>query len=219
MQKLASLASRDGKICRYLRPLTRCLYRSYAGHSHKASVRLDASAQLVIRLFRALLVMGLLSDLPSFSQHSRLMSSFLRREVANVIDFDACLSGVGLLFSTIVNGQETPVDTAQIDVSPLNFGDDSYFQNTAEFIAAVFAGRGAHLLQLRGPVLYRGDSASALSWITKERVRSSAASPADIIFKEFPPNMYQVWRTFLPTVGHGMVPCRTWAPFGLQNPS
>ena len=183
MQKLSSLASRYGKICRFLRPLTRFLYRSFAGHFYESTVHLDPSAQLVIRLFRALLAIGLIeTDDPALSRHSRLMASFLRKEIAHVIDFDACLDGVGLLFSTIVSGSEVPIASAQIDISSLGFEGDSSFQNSAEFVAAVFAGRGAFHLRWSGPVLYRGDSMSALSWVTKERVKSNAASPAGVIF-------------------------------------
>ena len=183
MQKLSSLASRYGKICRSLRPLTRFLYRSFAGHFYESTVCLDPSAQLVIRLFRALLIIGLIeADDPSLSRHSRLMTSFLRNGIAHVIDFDASLDGVGLLFSSVVHGREVPIASAQIDISSLGFNEDSSFQNSAEFIAAVFAGRGAFHLRWNGPVLYRGDSMSALSWVTKERVKSNAASPAGVIF-------------------------------------
>jgi hypothetical protein len=61
LQKLASWGSRYGKICRHMRPFVRYLYRAYAGRKQYASVELDASGRLVVRLFRTLFMLGLCS--------------------------------------------------------------------------------------------------------------------------------------------------------------
>ena len=179
LQKLGSLASRYGKICRFLSPMTRYIYRAYVGRKQQATVSLDEPAKLAIRLIRAILVLGLCSEVAS-SQMSRPIESFDRNPVLHVVDFDASLTGIGLLFSDVVDNIEIPRATATIDISSLNFGDDSSFQNTAEFMATVFAGRGIHKLKWSGPVHYRGDSISALSWLEKERVKSDAACPAGV---------------------------------------
>jgi hypothetical protein len=58
VQKLASLGFRYGKVCRFLRPFVRFLYRIYKGSGDHASVLLEDLAKLVIRLFRTILVLG-----------------------------------------------------------------------------------------------------------------------------------------------------------------
>lgn len=183
MEKLASLASRYAKICRFFRPFTRFLYRSYTGRSHHASVPLDSSACLVIRLLRMLFLLGL-TPLDAPLRLKRTFESFRQSAPLHLVEFDASLFGIGLLFFDVdPKGLEVPVAVAQVDISSLGFGVDSSWQNTAEFIAAIFCLRGAHHLGWSNTsVLLRGDSVSALTWAKKEGVRSDRASSAGVVF-------------------------------------
>ena len=99
------------------------------------------------------------------------------------MEFDASLAGLGLLFYRITEDGEVPVAHAQVDITGLDFGEDSSFQNTAEFIGGVVAMRGLWMLGMhREAVLFRGDSISALSWIEKVGTKSDLAAPASIVF-------------------------------------
>jgi hypothetical protein len=183
MQKLASLGSRYGKVCRFLRPFVRFLYRAYKGSGDHASILLDDSAKLIVRLFRTILVLGLCNGEGELKL-SRKMMSFMRRRVTKLVEFDASLSGLGLLFFNILaSGEEVPVASAVVDVKHLGFGVDASFQNTSEFLAGVLAGRGVRLLGWEDEaILYRGDSISALTWMKKEGVRSEVASAAAVFY-------------------------------------
>jgi hypothetical protein len=182
LQKLGSLASRYGKICQYLRPFTRNLYRSYIGYSQHAVVPLSPLAKLTIRFFRAILAIGLCST-DGAVHLSRSFRSFHRRSARYVVEFDASLTGLGLLFYAIENGIEVPVAHAQVNITCLGFAQDSAYQNTAEFIGGVFAMRGLYMLGMhREPAIFRGDSTSALSWIQRVGVKSDAAAAAAVVF-------------------------------------
>jgi hypothetical protein len=58
LQRLASLGSRYGGICRLMKPFVRVLYHSYKGHAQNTMVRIDSLTKSVIRLFRVLFVMA-----------------------------------------------------------------------------------------------------------------------------------------------------------------
>ena len=114
---------------------------------------------------------------------SRDLDTFQRFTHVHVAEFDASLSGIGILFYSVIDEVEQPVARIQEDITSLGFGVDASFQNTAEFIAGVLAGRGIKMLGWQNdPILYRGDSVSALTWIMKEGVRSDSASAAAVVF-------------------------------------
>jgi hypothetical protein len=183
LQKLASWGLHYGKICRHMRPFVRYLYRSYANMKQYASVELDASGRLVVRLFRTLFMLGLCSVEGEILM-SRSMWSFARNHYTWVVEFDGSLSRIGILF-LLVNflGEEILMASALVDVIALKFGSNSSNHNTSEFLGRLFAGRGLKMLGWeKEPVLYRGDSMSALSWIKKKRVKSDNASAAGDAF-------------------------------------
>jgi hypothetical protein len=115
---------------------------------------------------------------------SRSMWSSARNHYTRVVEFDGSLSGIGILFILVdMWGVEVPVASASVDITGLNFGSDSSNQNTSEFLGGLLAGRGLKMLGWeKEPVLYRGDSVSALSWIRKEGVKSDNASAAGVAF-------------------------------------
>jgi hypothetical protein len=82
------------------------------------------------------------------------------------------------------------VGCAAVDIRSLDFGTDAAYQNVAEYIAAIAAVRGAHLLRRQGllvdgqrpsGVWLRGDSKTALSWMEKGRVKSELAVNASMV--------------------------------------
>ena len=71
-----------------------------------------------------------------------------------------------------------------MDLLPLGFGSDVSNQNIAEFIAALLGVRGLRRLGVVGPcpVLFRGDSKTALSWVSKMKFRSDLVGNAASFF-------------------------------------
>lgn len=79
--------------------------------------------------------------------------------------------------------QEVVLGSASFSLKSLKFDDESAFQNTAEFIAAViglvvaarFCGYGTR-------IQFRGDSMSALAWLEKGQARSAWAFKGSTVF-------------------------------------
>jgi hypothetical protein len=182
LQRLGSWGSRYGKICRFMRPFCRFIYAAYAGRSQVSStVHLTREVRLVIRLFRALFLLGQGAEV----DFSRRLQTFGRITYTTLAVFDASLTGVGIIWYRVdrVTESVSPVGCFTGDIRSLGFGDDSGFQNTAEFIAAALCIRGVVALGLQGePLALQGDSLSALSWALKDRVKSATASAAGVFY-------------------------------------
>jgi hypothetical protein len=181
LQKLASWGSRYSYICSYLKLWVKALYREYAGRFNMVSFKISENARKAIRLFRVFFLLLAVRE----ERFARRLSSFEPSKPKFVIEFDASLSGVGLIWYSITDaGVEVPVGGAAVDLLPLAFGTDASHQNTAEFIAALLGVRGLKLLGVDGPcpVLFRGDSISALSWVETMKFRSDLVGNAASVF-------------------------------------
>ena len=183
MQRLASLGSRYGKICRIMRPFVRVLYSSYRGRRQKCHVQLSPGCRAVIRTLRNLFtIIGIRPD-----TFSRSLSSFSRRPVQWVCEFDASLSGIGIIwFQVSPEETETAVAYSSVDITSLGFGKEAAYQNTAEYMASLLCARGVVMLGGKGSsVLLRGDSVSALTWAMKGSVRSDRAIRAAALWAQY----------------------------------
>ena len=144
MQKLASWASRYSKICIYMKPFVSVLYAEYAGKSDHASFLMSMKACQVVRFFRVLLGLVAVN-----SEFSRPLKSFRHARSNIIIEFDASLTGIGLLYYKRSDINEVLIAGGAVDISMLKFESDASFQNTAEFIAAVLGIRGLKQLGLQ----------------------------------------------------------------------
>jgi hypothetical protein len=101
-----------------------------------------------------------------------------------VAEFDASLSGIGVIWYRVYeDGTEVPVGGCAVDLRVLGFGDDSSYQNTAEFIGATVATNGLEAMGLGGlPIRLRGDSVTALTWANENKFRSALVTPAAIVY-------------------------------------
>lgn len=179
MQKLASLASRSSKINAYMKPFVNVLYAEYAGKSEYASFALSVRASRVIRLLRVLLGLTAVNR----TKFSRPLSSFYTETADVTIEFDASLTGIGLLYFEKRDGTETLIGGGAVDISTLNFESNAAYQNTAEFIAAVLGIRGLSQLNLRPrSVNLRGDSVTALTWADTGKFKGELVGNAAVIF-------------------------------------
>lgn len=111
------------------------------------------------------------------------MQSFIKGTPEYIIEFDASLNGVGILWYKRINGTEVCLGGSAVSLRTLGFEDDSSYQNLCEFIGATLGMIGLGKLGVRGvDVAMRGDSVSALTWVSTERYRGSNVSNASMVF-------------------------------------
>ena len=117
-------------------------------------------------------------------KYSRRMRSFPPEELKYVIEFDASLSGAGILwYGRMGNGTELAIGGSAVDLRLLEFGADSSFQNTAEYIGCILGLAGLALLGVRdADVEIRGDGVAALAWAETERPRGELVTNASMVF-------------------------------------
>jgi hypothetical protein len=100
-----------------------------------------------------------------------------------IAEFDSSLTGTGLIWYERVNGTEVAKGVCAVDLSFLEFGEDSSYQNLSEFIGAIVAVVGHILLGNRGQSLaLRGHSVTALTWAITERPRGSTVTNAAMVW-------------------------------------
>jgi hypothetical protein len=111
------------------------------------------------------------------------LESFRKRKPTVVVCFDASLTATGILIQGVREDGSLQVVRAAALVFPFELGEDSSFQNTAEFLSLVVAFVLLVRIGLAGaPVEIRGDSVSALSWAFKERFRAGRSLRATIAY-------------------------------------
>ena len=177
MQRLASWGSRYANICRFLLPMVRVLDGEYMGKAHVGKWLLSPGARVAIRMFQVLVV-ALGARSATFGR--KIRSFWGRGRVGIIGEYDASLEGIGLIWYLVDEGTgaETPVGVASQSLLHCEFGDDSSFQNTVEYMGALLAILGVIALGYSGrEVGLRGDSVSSLQWVKKGKARSALAMP------------------------------------------
>jgi hypothetical protein len=177
-QKLSSWSSRYGKICRVMRPF--CGGRLIAGRTEvHATFHLSKESQIAIKCWQAMLCLVRYQE----TRFTRTLESFAPSLPAMVAEFDASLSGAGLIWSHRSNGTEAVVGVSAVDISFLQFGTDSSYQNLCEFLGAILSVVGHIILGNRGRSLaLRGDSVTALTWAFTESPRGAIVTNAAMIW-------------------------------------
>jgi len=180
VQRLASLGSRYGKICRPIQPFVRHLYEAYAGRKQNSSVTLSEEACRTVRLFRALLAFSAISE----RGFTRRLRFFIPKGQAVRATWDSSLVGIGVTWS-IALPDGTRQDIGYTAVCIANFGFDGMpeFQNAAEFMGTIVSIRGAAILGFRDlEIELEGDSQTALTWAETERIRGERGTNAALVF-------------------------------------
>ena len=181
VQRLASWASRYSTICRVLRPYTSNLYAETAGmYNGSVRKRLGSRARFTIRLWRVILCMMELQS----SRFCRSISSFSPNSSSYVVEYDASLTGLGIILYKICDPLGPPLlwKVCSVD-TPFKIDRDASYQNAMEFTAIVLA--LAMLAQLgvrQASINIRGDNISSLSWALSERFSGLRSQRASIIY-------------------------------------
>ena len=180
MQKLASWGSRYGRICRLMRPFCGALNRATMGRRDRyATFTLDEETRCAIRCWRAMLFLVSYDE----AQFTRSLDSFNDRPTKYIIEFDASLTGAGVIIYKRVNAMEVCLAATAMDLRRLGFGNDSSFQNTAEYVGAIVGILGLLRLGISNEdIELRGDSISALTWAKTERPRGKVVTNAAMVF-------------------------------------
>lgn len=85
-----------------MKPYVRVLYKEYTGRKEHVQFQLSEMACRVIQLFRVLLGLTAVNEL----RFARTLDSFAERKPTVIIEFDASLQGIGLLYYTLSNNEE-----------------------------------------------------------------------------------------------------------------
>lgn len=179
-QRIASWASRYGKICRVMRPFCGALNRMIGRRLHMhVCLPISTEAAIAVKCWRAMLCLVRFSE----TEFTRTLMSFAPVQSGMVAEFDSSLSGAGVVWYSKEEDTETAVGVCAVGLSFLGFGDDSSYQNLAEFLGAILAITGQIIMGHRGQsVALRGDSISALTWAVTERTRGAIVTRAAMIW-------------------------------------
>ena len=179
-QRLASWGTRYGKICRVMRPFCGALNRLTQGRTDPhALFHVSDEAKVAIQCWRAMLCLVRYRE----TEFTRTLESFNPATPTVLVEFDSSLSGAGLIWFTRSNGAEAILGVSAVDLTFLEFGDDSSYQNLSEFLGAIIAVVGQVVFGLAGRSLaLRGDSVTALTWAITERPRGSIVTKAAMIW-------------------------------------
>lgn len=116
-------------------------------------------------------------------EFTRTLGSFAPSTPVIIAEFDASLSGAGLIWFLRNHDAEVAVGVCAVDLTFLNFQDESSYQNLAEFLGAILAVLGHIILGRQGQNLaLRGDSITALTWAITERPRGTNVTNASMIW-------------------------------------
>ena len=117
------------------------------------------------------------------TEFTRTIESFAPTTPVIVAEFDASLKGAGLIWFAREGDTEVALGVCAVDLSFLEFGDDSSYQNLAEFTGAIIAVAEQIILGLSGRGLaLRGDSITANTWAFTERPRGSIVTNASMVW-------------------------------------
>jgi hypothetical protein len=187
LQKLASYSSRYSTICRYMKPFSSYLYDAASGY-HNVETRVMVSAELLVvtDLWTMMIILTVIQP----ARFQRSLASFAAVEPTIIPNFDASLTGLGIILYRIISlvdsrgtrqviGQEV---FAVVGYStPFVLSSQSAFQNAMEFIAVVtFIGLLVSLGYRNAALSLLGDSITALNWSHKERFPSMNSKAAAI---------------------------------------
>ncbi|KAJ1379138.1 hypothetical protein B484DRAFT_412460, partial [Ochromonadaceae sp. CCMP2298] len=194
---------------REFRPMPIKRYNELRGRTNMHSfVTLGPVARMAVLMLRTLtLLIGV--DEPHFA---RPFESWEPPEdyTGLIAQFDGSLKGSGMKFlAKGADAIEHPVGLAAVDFRSFGFGVDSGYQNTAEYISAAAASRGAYLLQQQGVLIdgkpikgvwLRGNSSTALKWGVTSRVKSTLALNACLV------TVMQMVKCNMPVLGTEYIP-------------
>jgi hypothetical protein len=177
IQRLASLMSRTSLLSRHMRPYTHTLHIITSGYVQPhVKISLSELAQSDIMMWRAFTLLLIANP----TRLSRSMESFRPQAAEYCIKYDASLTGLGVGLYHMADS--SLITYTALDI-PFNVTNESKRQNTMEFLAVILGLLLAWRSNLRHfHYQLHGDSISSLAWAKADRVNSTLARRANIVF-------------------------------------
>ena len=178
VERLASWASRYTTILRVMEPFSQALYAEETGmrnrHVYKAFKGIGG--RVAVWMWRAMLCLQHLNE----ETFGRTFDSFRERAADFLLEYDASLGGLGLCLTDLRTGKLLGVGAMRF---PFDLGEESRWQNTAEFMAVVM---GLVSLVRLGyssiTIKLKGDNISSLRWGSKEHFSSRLCFKAALVY-------------------------------------
>jgi hypothetical protein len=179
VERMASYSERYSLVCKVMLPFQACFNRMIAAHwnSHDRFLW-TKEAKLAIRMWRAALFLVTVDE----SHCAKSLWSFRKKPTRYIIETNGSLSEVGFILFELTSEGEVCLGGGAADLTQFEFGTDSGYQNTSEFIGAVVGVIALIKLGIRGEgVKLRGDSKTALKWGREEKVKGVEALNTAIV--------------------------------------
>ena len=179
IERLASWAVRYAEIFIMLKPYVQSFYEALRGKKNRYQcISITPELNLAIRVFQIIFATAVVHK----SKLARSLQSFIQGHGQLAVQFDASLTGGGLLFYDILpNGMYVLRAALSVSLSRFNFKESKY-QNFSEFLIAVV---GLHVVAKVFPdireVVLKGDSVTALSWCKKGRSNGEFCSHTSLV--------------------------------------
>ena len=179
VQRVASYCSRYVLILEVMAPFLACIHRLMTGKvGWHGTFPITYEAAWAIKMWRAMLYLLVVDE----KHYGRPMASFRPRSPDYIVETDASLSGVGIILYKKGEALDTCVGGSAVSIKDFGFGVDSSFQNTAEYIGTVLGILALVKVGVRDvDVLIRGDSTTALVWVTEGRIKGQHAINAAVV--------------------------------------
>ena len=179
VQRIASYGSRYVMILEVMTPFLACIHRLMAGKAGwHGTFPITKEAAWAIKMWRAVFYLLVVDE----KHYGRPMASFRPRPPDYTVETDASLGGVGIILYKKVNSLDTCVGGSAVSIREFGFGTNSGFQNTAEYIGTVLGILALVKIGVRDvDILVRGDSTTALTWVTEGRIKGPEAINAAVV--------------------------------------
>ena len=179
LQRVSSYCSRYVIILEVMAPFLACIHRLMTGKvGMRGTFPISKEAKWAIQMWRAVFYLLVVDE----RHYGRPMVSFRPRPADYVIETDGSLSQVGIILYSVYESIETCIGGAAVSLMDFGFGKDSSYQNTAEYIGMVIGVLTLIKIGVRDvDVLIRGDSTTALAWMTEGRIKGPSAINAAVV--------------------------------------
>ena len=187
MQRVAAHCARYRTVCPFMAPFGRALFSACTAHSNPHTIfPLNEEQMAAVWMMRVLLILTEIDGI----QFTRSIESFttLRRWADWIIEYDACLTGIAIIWFKVlwdeINNvrREVAMGCWAGSLASFHLTNESGLMNTLEFTAGTIGIRGlAQRVSEPIAVMVRGDNTSAMTWAVTESYKSVYATRAAVV--------------------------------------
>ena len=184
LHSLASWAARYALVCPFMSPFSGYLFSAFSGYNNlEVIIQLPNTAYLVVYLWRIFFFMMKL-DPQNFSRPLESFRPFPQAQF--LLEIDGCPEGIGVLIYLRVGPKGHEEDELIYGFSwcgEYSLNNDSKYQNSMEFIAAVMGIACLGYLRFNDVhIEVLGDNTSSLSWLSALKFKPGPSTSAAIAY-------------------------------------